>query len=135
MVNLVPRSFFDVPRFPSLWDEEEDFWSLASQPSGLSVSEDESHVYVEAQVPGVDAEHIDVTYDKGILWIKGSQEQEDKEKKYYRKAASSFSYRLSVPAEVDSKKDPVATYKNGVMKLVFDKVPEAQPKKIEVKKE
>lgn len=135
MVNLVPRSFFDFPRIPNLWDEEEDFWSLASLPSGLSVSEDENHVYVEAQVPGVDVNEIDVTYEKGTLWIKGSQQQEEKDKKYYRKAASSFSYRLSVPGEVDSKKEPVATYKNGVMKLMFDKVPEVQPKKIQVREE
>lgn len=137
MVNLVPRSFFnwDWPRFPSLWDEDEDFWSLSSSPSGLTVSEDDKHVFVEAQVPGIDPEKIDVTYDKGVLWIRGQQEQEEKGKKFYRKAASQFSYRVAVPGDIDEQKEPEASCKNGVMKVTFMKKLEVQPKKIAVKKE
>lgn len=134
MNSLVPRSFFDFPRFPSLWDEE-DFWSLSSVPSGLSVSEDDKHVYVEAQVPGVAPEKIEVTYDKGMLWIKGQQEQEEKNKKYYRKAASSFSYNLRLPETVSDTSEPKATCKNGIMKVVFEKTPEVKPKKIQVSQE
>ncbi len=134
MTNLVPRAFFDFPRFPSLWDED-DFWSLSSTPTGLSVSEDEKHVYVEAQVPGIDPEKLEVTHDKGMLWIKGQQEQEEKNKKYYRKAASSFSYHVRLPETVSTAGEPKATCKNGVMTVVFEKIPEVQPKKIQVSRE
>lgn len=133
--ELIPRSLFNFPRLPSLWDEAEDFWSISSAPSGLTVSEDDKNVYVEAQVPGVDADKIEVTYDKGVLWIRGQQEQEEKGKKFYKKAASSFSYRVAVPGDVDEKEEPQATYKNGIMTVTFKKRPEVQPKKIAVKKE
>jgi len=74
--------------------------------SGLSVSEDDKHVYVEAAVPGVEPDKIEVSYDKGVLWIRGQQEQEnqDRNRKYYRKASASFSYRLAVPGNIDEKK-------------------------------
>jgi HSP20 family protein len=91
-------------------------------------------VYVEASVPGVDPDKIEVSYDKGVLWIRGQQEQEKGgDRKYYRKASSSFSYRMAIPGNVDENKDPEATYKNGIMKVTFNKVPEPQPKKIAVK--
>lgn len=141
--SLIPANIFNAFRIPSLfdWDWEEDRWfSLfndtgSNLASGLSVSEDDEHVYVEAAVPGVDPDKIEVTYDKGILWIRGEQEQkkEDKARKFYRRAASSFSYRLAVPGEIDTNKEPEAIYKNGIMKVIFDKIPAAQPKKIAVK--
>lgn len=138
MVNLVPRSFFS-PRSLSLWDEDDDFFGAITTPNntGLTVSEDENHVYVEAAVPGIDPEKVEVTYDKGVVWIRGNQDQEEKDetKKYYRRASSAFSYRVAVPGNIDEKADPQATCKNGVMKISFVKIPESQPKKISVRKE
>lgn len=143
--DLVPSGFFNTFRIPSLFDLDfdEDRWlnlfndAGSNLSSGLSVSEDDKHVYVEAAVPGVDPDKVEVTYDKGVLWIRAEQQQskEDKDRKFYRRASSSFSYRMAVPGEVDMSKDPQATYKNGIMKVTFDKVPEAQPKKITVKAE
>lgn len=137
MLNLVPRDFFSVPRFPSVWDDEDDLWTVSNQPSGLTVSEDEHSVFVEAAVPGIDPEKVEITFDKGVLWIKGQKETEEtnKNRKYYRKASSAFSYRVSVPGEIDQNKDPEAVCKNGVMKIVFAKKPENQPKRIVAKKE
>jgi HSP20 family protein len=106
---------------------------MSGLSSGLSVSEDDKYVYVEAAVPGVDPEKIEVSYDKGVLWIRGQQEEQDKKRKFYRKASTSFSYRLVVPGNIDESKDPEATYKNGIMKVTFNKVPEPQPKKIAVR--
>ncbi len=134
--ELIPRNFLE-----NFWDFDDDLSSffdsrsIGGISSGLSVSEDDKHVYVEAAVPGVEPDKIEVSYDKGALWIRGQQEQEkeDKNRKYYRKASSSFSYRLAVPGNIDEKKDPEATYKNGVMKITFDKIPETQPKKIAVR--
>jgi HSP20 family protein len=133
--ELIPRNFLE-----NIWDFDDDLLSLfdmrstSGLSSGLSVSEDDKHVFVEASVPGVDPDKIEVSYDKGILWIRGQQEQEkDQSRKYYRKASTSFSYRMAIPGNVDVDKDPEATYKNGIMKVTFNKVPEPQPKKIVVK--
>jgi len=131
--DLVPRSFWNIP---SIWDEEEEDRWLAwpAVPSGLSISEDEKNVYVEAAVPGVDPEKVEVTFDKGVLWIRGEAEEEEKGKKYYRKASGSYSYRVTVPGNIDEKAEPEAVCKNGIMKVTFKKVPEAKPKKIPVKR-
>jgi HSP20 family protein len=131
--SLIPTRLLSLP---SIWDEAEDWLSnAATQTSGLSVSEDESHVYVEAAVPGIDPKDVEVTFQDGYIWIRGEskQEEEDKKKKFYRRASSSFSYRVAVPGELDPTKDPDASYKHGVMKVSFAKLPKVEPKKITVK--
>ncbi len=134
--DLIPRSFFSSPsRWPFDFDDVELSSFLPS--SGLSISENDKHVFVEAAVPGIDPDRVEITYDKGVLWVKADQEREEnnKDKKFYRKAASSFSYRVAVPGNIDESKEPEAVCKNGVMKITFAKLPEVQPKKISVKKE
>lgn len=122
---------------PQLWRDQElnDWdWDLATNtPSGLSISEDDKYVYVAASLPGVDPKDVEVTFDKGVVWIKGEMVEEEKDKKYYRKASSSFSYRVAIPGDIDMDHEPEATSKHGIMTVKFAKKPEAQPKKITVK--
>lgn len=137
--KMIPRSLWSFPmlRFPfSLLDEGEEGWmENYTEPSGLSVSEDENSVYIEAAVPGLKPEEIEMTFEKGILWIKGEkkEEAEDKNKKFYRKALSTFSYRIAVPNNIDESKQPEATCKNGILHITFSKATKAQPKKIPIK--
>ncbi len=136
-LELIPRSFWSMPsRLPSILDDESD-WASFLPSSGLSVSEDEKNVFVEAAMPGLDGDKIEVTFDKGVLWIRGNAEEseEDKNKKFYRKASSSFSYRIMVPGKIDENQEPDTVYKNGVIKVTFNKIPETQPKKLTVRKE
>ncbi len=121
------------PMITPMWGDED--WDLATTgtPSGLSISEDEKNVFVSASLPGVDPKDVEVTFDRGVLWIKGEASEEKEAKKYYRKASSSFSYRVSVPGEIDTEKDPEASNKHGVITVRFTKKPQTQPKKIEVK--
>lgn len=134
-VGVRPTNFWRLPIIASdLWEDLGDLMPMSGTLNGLSISEDEKNVYVEAAVPGIDPKDIEVTFDKGVLWIKGeSKEEEKKGKKYYRKASSSFSYRVAVPGEVDWKTEPVATSKNGLMMVAFPKSAKTQPKKIAVK--
>ena len=127
----VPSSFF---RFPvrSMWDDDEDL-AVANIPSGVSISEDEKNVYVDLAVPGVDPKNVEITMDKGILWVKGEGKEEEKNKKYYRKATSSFSYRVAVPGDIDMSIEPEAKAEHGMMKITFVKSKASQPKKITVK--
>jgi len=135
-LDLIPRSFIDLSsRLPSIFDDED--WRSFMPSTGLTVSEDDKQVYVEAAVPGINPDKIEVTYDKGILWIRGNQEQkeENKDRKFYRQASSAFSYRVAVPGNVDENAEPEASCKNGMMIIKFNKVPETQPKRISVKTE
>ncbi len=136
MRDLVPQSLFRMPTFRNLWDDEDDLMSLSNIPSGLAISEDDKNVYIEAAVPGVEPSDIDVTFDKGNLWIKAEKKVEEKDgKKYYRNSWSNYSYRIAVPGEIDQNAEYQASCKNGIVKITFAKSPTTQPKKIAVKSE
>ncbi len=133
--KVVPRENIRFPMvsFPSFMEDFEEFLPTVNIIKGLSISEDDKNIYVEAAVPGLDPKDIDITFDRGILSIHGDKKEEEKKKKYYRKATSSFSYRTTIPGEVDPNAEPDARCKNGVMTVTFVKSPKAQPKKIAVK--
>lgn len=138
MKSPMMRSAFlpSLMRHFSLIDEEmdEDFESMGA--SNISLSEDDKHVYVEANMPGLKDSEIEVTYDKGILWIKGEhkESEESKKRKFYYRTHRSFSYRIAVPGDLDQTSDPSAKYENGVIHITFNKSQKAMPRKIEVKK-
>ena len=134
--DLVPRRLLSFPTLPSFWDEDEDWLTMPStQNTGLSISEDEQNVYVEAAVPGINPDDIEVTYQDGYVWIRGEakEEEKDKKKKFYRRATQSFSYRVAVPGDVDQTNEPEASYQHGMLRLTFRKSPQAQPKRIPIK--
>lgn len=137
-----PRSFWSFPRTRapfSFLENIEDDWALHefTNPSGLSVSEDDEHVYVDAALPDIKPDEIEMIFDKGVLWIKAEkkEESEDKKKKFYRKAMSTFSYRIAVPGDVDESKDPDARCKNGMLKVTFYKNKKGTSKKIPIREE
>jgi len=135
--DLIPSRLFSFPsmKVPSIWNDEDDWVTTSVTPNGLSISEDEKNVYVEAAVPGIDPKDIEITYQDGYLWIRGEskEEEKDKSRKYYRQSSKSFSYRVAVPGEISEDVDPEASSKHGVMKVTFVKSPKKQPKKIQIK--
>lgn len=135
--GLVPRNFLSFPAFrmQSLWDELIDETRLNTIPSGLSISEDGKGFYVDAALPGIDPKDIEVTFDRGILYINGHAEEEKKDKKFYRKATGSFSYSVAAPTGVDAKKEPKVTYSNGMMHAMFAKTAAHKPKRLTVQVE
>lgn len=121
-------------RWPSLWEDED--WNIATASSDqLDVYETKTQVVIKANVAGVDENKVEVSFDKGVLTISAQETEEQKEeKKYYRKASRSYSYRVVVPGNVDVKKEPKAEIDRGVIEVRFIKAEEAKPKKINVKK-
>ena len=117
------RPFADVRRsnFPFFWDEDEDFET--SQSTGLSVYEDKNDVVIEAALPGLSEAEIEVTHDHGYLLIDGEkkEEEEDPDRKYYRRASRSFCYRVAIPSNADESQEPEAIFKDGMMKVKFSK--------------
>jgi HSP20 family molecular chaperone IbpA len=131
MSDFAPKSFWDVP---SILREGVDFFDRSI--SGITVSEDDAHVYVEAQVPGVPSKDIQVEFEDGFLTIHAEVKAEETKKKYYRKSQNVFSYALRVPGKIDTKHDIQASCKDGILKVTFKKT-EGKPsgKKIPVKEE
>ncbi len=132
MEQRMPQRWFSPL---SLTDEIENVNWLAN-PSGLQISEDETHVFIEASLPGLTENEIDITYEKGTLMVRGEKKEteEDKKKKFYRRSSRSFFYQMSVPENVDDAIEPKAEFKNGVAIISFQKKKKEQPKKITFKK-
>ncbi len=121
-----------VMNWGNVWDDDS---FLPATPDNLDVYETKDEVVVKAAVAGVDPDKVEVTFEKGVLTITGSEEIEEKEdKKFYRKSSRSYSYRVAVPGTLDLSSEPSAEVKNGVIAVSFKKAEEAKPKKISVKK-
>jgi len=120
-----------IMRWPSIWDDEELSSTVAD--TNLDIYETGNEVVVRANVAGIALDKIDITFEKGILWIRGEEETEQKEgKKYYRKATRSYSYKIGVPGNLDQKSEPKAVMENGVVCITFNKAEETKPKKITI---
>ncbi len=118
-------------RWPNIWDEE-DFPTF-NRANNLDVYETQDEVVVKANVAGVPAEKVDVTYDKGVLWIQANAEESSEEdKKHYSRSSWSYSYKVAVPGEIDENLDPAAEVEDGVIKVTFKKSPASKPKKLQV---
>ncbi len=135
MQSIIPRSLLTFPtlKIGSLWDDFLEETRLDTIPSGLSISEDDKGFYIDAALPGIDPEKIEVTFDRGILHVEGQATEEEQKKRFYRKATSQFSYNIATPESIDSKKEPKMTYSQGMMHAVFEKSAALPPKRIEVK--
>jgi HSP20 family protein len=110
------------------------------QPAfGMDVdgSETEEAYEIEAAMPGIKPEDIDVTLDSNVLTIRGKMkaEQEEKGKTYHvrERRVGSFARSITLPTTVDADKIE-ARYEDGVLKLRLPKAEEARPKRIEIKK-
>lgn len=121
--------FFDLAPFSRLRGAGE--WMPA-----VDVSETDKEVVVQAEIPGMEANDIDISLNGRILSIKGEkkQVQEEKEKNYHRieRRYGSFSRSFELPADVDAN-NVEAKYKDGVLRLSLAKTKEQSVKKIEVK--
>lgn len=102
----------------------------------VNVSDDESHVYVDAVIPGISPADIDMTVLRNTLTISGERKPLDVQKGQivHRSELGSgkFSRTLELPVDIDPDK-VTAEYKDGIMRITMAKAEHAKPKKIEIK--
>ena len=105
----------------------------------VDVSETETELKIEAELPGVDEKDVEVVLSNGRLTIKGEKKQETEEKKkdYHlvERSYGSFARTVGLPFEADA--DQVkASFANGVLTVTLPKPPEvkAKEKKIQISK-
>lgn len=112
--------------------------SAASTSLRLDVKEDEKSFYVIADLPGMSEKDVDVTFQDGVLTIRGEKKVERDEKKdtwhIVERSYGSFARQLSLPTNIDADKID-AKFDKGVLSISLPKVPDEQTKakKIEVK--
>ncbi len=93
----------------------------------IDISEDEKHIYVEAEIPGVKKDDLKLTLEDNILTIEGEKkvEEEKKDKNFFRneRVFGSFKRAFTLPVEVNPDKID-AKFDNGLLHVTFDKLTE-----------
>lgn len=111
----VDRLFESFPfRLPSM-----KLGRFASVPA-LEMSETDKSYKITAELPGIDPEEVDVTFDDGILRIAGEKKElrEQNERGYHlsERSYGSFERAISLPSAANPDKI-TAKFKNGVLTI------------------
>ena len=122
----VDRLFDDFPfRFPSL------HFGNGSGIAGtaLETTETDKAFKVSAELPGMGANDVEVSFDDGVLRIAGDKKQEREEnERGYRlseRSYGSFERLIQLPTTVDEEQIS-ATFKNGVLTVTVPKGTKAE---------
>ena len=131
----VDRLFESFPfRLPSM-----KLGRFASAPA-LEMSETDKNYKITAELPGIDPDDVDVTFDEGILRIAGEKkEQREENERGYRlseRSYGAFERALSLPSAADPNKIH-AKFKNGVLTITVakDGAQKQNVRKISINKE
>jgi HSP20 family protein len=102
----------------------------------LNCWSDDTNFYVEAELPGIDMNDLEILVDRGsLLSIKGRRNDCQCESgKWLRRERGygEFQRRMELPGPV-AEEDIEATLKNGVLLIKLPKAPQIRPRKVEVK--
>lgn len=109
--------------------------ATAEWAPAVDIKEDEDKFVIQADIPGVKPEEIDINMEDGVITIKGEKETEAKtEKEGYKRVErtfGSFYRRFSLPDTADP--DAIsAKSKHGVLEITIPKREAVKPKKINV---
>ena len=101
----------------------------------LNVYEDGDTLVVEAQLPGLKPEDLEIDVERGVLTISGqaTAEEERKERNYLIREhrTGRFSRSLRLPATYDADACQ-ANFEHGVLRLAFPKSEAAKPRRIQI---
>ena len=127
MSRLWDRFFKEAPgvgAFPEEW-----------LPS-VDISETEDKLLVKAELPGLEADDVNVSISGDLLTIKGEKKKEKEEKDehhhYIERYAGSFQRSFRLPVNIQADK-VIAEFDKGVLKVTLPKVEEAKKKDIKIK--
>jgi HSP20 family protein len=133
---LVPNTGGPINRLDSLLDRVFGDDGLLGQGWGavpVALWEDDDHVYVEAELPGLADGDVDITVHNGMLFIRGERKPEDGRCYLYNgRSYGRFERVITLPQAVHTE-DVQATLKDGVLSITLPKSPAAKPRKIAVK--
>ena len=144
--------FRELNRMAPLWGLRQDVGSLLDRFSSrfdggvfaptrvcpaINAWEDGERFYVEAEIPGVSMNDVEIYTSGDELTIKGKRRPpEGDDHTYHRqeRGTGEFTRMITLPADMDADKVE-ATLKDGVLTITLPKAEEAKMRKIAVKSE
>ena len=126
------NSFESVDRlFNSLFGRYENGRAFSPR---VDIREEKDSYLLEAELPGLTGEDVDVKVENNLLTIASKKEEAKEDGNGYivrERRNREFSRCFVLPRSVN-REAIEAQFKNGVLTLTLGKAPEAQPKMIEV---
>ncbi|NGX44985.1 MAG: hypothetical protein K940chlam2_00125 [Chlamydiae bacterium] len=130
-------------RNPTIIDDFDAFFSFFNPPKeqgcctqsfGVALSEDEEKVYIDAPIPGVNPEEVELSLDpeKKELTIRGVAKNERKETTIHSKKADCFCYKIPLGNAVRFDGEIEAKAANGVLSVTLSKSSGSKPLKIPI---
>lgn len=105
-------------------------------PFHVDIREDQDGLVIEADLPGISNDQLDITVEENVLTISGQTkvENEEKSENYHvrERRWGKFARSFRLPGYADGE-NVAADLKNGVLTLRVPKRAEAKPRKIQVK--
>ena len=102
----------------------------------VAIWDDNQHVFVEVEVPGLTQDDLEVVVHQGNLRIWGERKLPDGDRNYWHneRTFGRFERLIALPDVVDP--DSInAEMRAGILSIALQKRPEAQPKKVCIKAE
>ena len=108
--SLVSNFFSDVMDFADLGFKTD-------------IKEDEDSYYIEAELPGLDKEDINIELDGDVLTISATnqQVQEEEKENFIRRERRTGTYQRSFSLENVKEEDIEAEYEDGILKIELPK--------------
>jgi HSP20 family protein len=119
METLLDR-FFPAVRLPEEWIEQRDW----------EVTETDKEVVMRLELPGFEANEIDLRIEGDVFAVRA--EQPERKEANGRREMERYEYRFTLPFGTDANAIE-ASYRNGILEVHLPRLPEAQPKRVEVK--
>ena len=102
----------------------------------LDISERKDAYLVTVELPGVEAEDLEITMEDGLLTIQGERHfaHDSSEQQFHRveRRYGAFRRSITLPAQVQAEQIE-ASFDNGVLQILVPKMEEAKPKRIQVR--
>jgi HSP20 family protein len=101
----------------------------------VDIAEDDHNITLQAEIPGVKQEDLNITLENNVLTIAGERKFKEEEKKenFHRieRRYGKFTRSFTLPASVDAE-NVNAVFENGLLKITLAKKEEFKPKQITI---
>lgn len=102
----------------------------------VDIYENKDSIVLEAELPGLSAENVDISIDNNVLTLHGERkfEKKDEGDNFHRveRSYGSFTRSFTLPPTVSSE-NVEANFENGLLRVQLLKKEEAKPRRIEIK--
>ena len=136
---------FEPLSLAGLWHRDFDRFAARRLANGCSenanwspavdIIEEKERFVLRADLPGVNAEDIDINMEKGVLSLSGERTTETRDEedgvRRFERVSGKFYRRFTLPESADA--DAItAKSANGILEVVIPKQPQVQARRIEV---